>query len=245
MVWMRGTCVAVVIAAVAAVLATGAGAAPRVRGVPVPSRQRGAYRALIVAAQRAWSKPGGGRAVASLPVQTDWSAQPLVLLVLGSSVRRGREWLRLRLPQRPNGAAGWILRNRVVLSHTRYWINVRLRPRLVDVYRSGRLVGSYPAVIGKASTPTPLGLFSIYEHNPQPSPNDFLGPWSLPLTAFSDTLLTFGGGPGRVAIHGRSDGSLADPLGSAASHGCIRIDNGPITWIADHVPAGAPVQITN
>jgi lipoprotein-anchoring transpeptidase ErfK/SrfK len=45
--------------------------------------------------------------------------------------------------------------------------------------------------------------------------------------------MSFGGGPGRVAIHGRDGTSLLDPLGSARSHGCIRIDNGPITWMAE------------
>jgi len=27
------------------------------------------------------------------------------------------------------------------------------------------------------------------------------------------------------------------------SHGCIRIDNGPIVWMAQHLPQGTPVQI--
>ncbi|MBV9796655.1 MAG: L,D-transpeptidase [Solirubrobacterales bacterium] len=46
-------------------------------------------------------------------------------------------------------------------------------------------------------------------------------------------------------VHGRGGTSLLDPLGSARSHGCIRIDNGPIAWIAEHVPLGAPVEITS
>ncbi len=32
-------------------------------------------------------------------------------------------------------------------------------------------------------------------------------------------------------------------MGSAASHGCIRIDNGPIMWMAHHLPQGTPVEI--
>jgi lipoprotein-anchoring transpeptidase ErfK/SrfK len=101
------------------------------------------------------------------------------------------------------------------------------------------------AVVGKGSTPTPAGLAAIYERDPQPDPRAFLGPWALPLTALSNVLYNFGGGPGRVAIHGRAGTSLLDPLGSARSHGCIRIDNGPITWMAHHLPAGTPVQITD
>jgi lipoprotein-anchoring transpeptidase ErfK/SrfK len=49
--------------------------------------------------------------------------------------------------------------------------------------------------------------------------------------------------PGRVAIHGRAGGSLLDPLGTPASHGCIRIDNQAVGWLAQHVPAGSPVNI--
>ena len=115
---------------------------------------------------------------------------------------------------------------------------------MVQVYVDGRLRDSFRAVIGKPATPTPDGLAAIYERDRQPDPNGFLGPWALPLTALSNALRSFGGGPGRIAIHGRGGSSLLNPLGSAASHGCIRIDNRPVTWLATHVPQGAPVQIT-
>ena len=68
---------------------------------------------------------------------------------------------------------------------------------------------SFKAVIGKPSTPTPRGLYAIYEKLPQSDPKGFLGPWALHLTAFSNVLFNYGGGPGRVAIHGRDGTSLA------------------------------------
>jgi lipoprotein-anchoring transpeptidase ErfK/SrfK len=61
---------------------------------------------------------------------------------------------------------------------------------------------------------------------------------------FSKVLFNFGGGPGCVSIHGRGGASLIDPLGSAASHGCIRINNGRVDWMASHLSQGTPVQIT-
>ena len=79
----------------------------------------------------------------------------------------------------------------------------------MTVYRDGRKQRSFKAVIGKPATPTPGGLYAIYEKLPQPDPKGFLGPWALHLTAFSDVLFNYGGGPGRVAIHGR-DGSRAE-----------------------------------
>lgn len=130
-----------------------------------------------------------------------------------------------------------------MLEDTPFWITVNERARLVTIYRDGRRVRRFRAVVGKPSTPTPAGLAAIYERDPQPDPTAFLGPWAIPLTALSEALHSFEGGPGRIAIHGRDGASLLDPLGSARSHGCVRIDNAPITWMAHHIPRGTPVQV--
>lgn len=211
--------------------------------IAAPSRATGATLAQIVVGVEARSRPGGGRGVWWAGTETSWSAEPQVLLVLGSAVERGRAWVRVLLPIRPDGVSGWIPRDNVTLLSTRYWIVVDTRSRAVTIYHDGALAQRYEAVIGKPSTPTPDGLAAIYEKDPQPDPGGFLGPWALPLTAFSRTLLNFGGGPGRIGIHGRAGASLQDPLGSTRSHGCIRIDNAPIIWMAHHLPQGAPVQI--
>jgi lipoprotein-anchoring transpeptidase ErfK/SrfK len=136
-----------------------------------------------------------------------------------------------------------VSRDWVAVRRTPYWIDVRVDARRVTVYRSGKRVRRFRAVVGAPATPTPLGLAAIYERNRQPDPGDFLGPWALPLTIMSNVLENYGGGPGRVGIHGRSGLSLRDPLGSARSHGCIRIGNDDVSWLATHVPAGTPVRI--
>jgi hypothetical protein len=59
-------------------------------------------------------------------------------------------------------------------------------------------------VVGARRTPTPTGLAAIYERNRQPNPRAFLGPWALSFTSLSNVLESYGGGPGRVAIHGRA-----------------------------------------
>jgi lipoprotein-anchoring transpeptidase ErfK/SrfK len=56
-------------------------------------------------------------------------------------------------------------------------------------------------------------------------------------------LESYGGGPGRVAIHGRGGASLRDPLGSARSHGCVRIPNRAVAWLAERAAPGTPVDI--
>ena len=78
---------------------------------------------------------------------------------------------------------------------------------------------------------------------PLADPNGFFGPWALHLTALSNALRRYDGGPGRIAIHGRGGASLRDPLGSARSHGCIRIDNAAIRYLSARVPDGTPVDI--
>jgi lipoprotein-anchoring transpeptidase ErfK/SrfK len=102
-------------------------------------------------------------------------------------------------------------------------------------------------VVGKPSTPTPLGLFAV-TWAIRWHPSDFLGSWVLELTAHSNVLQRFDGGDGTVGIHGRGGTSLLDPLGTARSHGCVRLANGSIDWLvktigADGLP-GTPVQIT-
>jgi hypothetical protein len=175
---------------------------------------------------------------------TSWSYQPQALLVLDGAVHDGREWVKVLLAERPNGSAGWVPRDRVVLRRTPYWVSVRTQSRTVTVFRDGKRVRRFRAVVGTAGTPTPIGLAAIFERNRQPDPRAFLGPWALSITAFSEVLMNFGGGPGRVAIHGRAGASLADPLGTARSHGCIRVNNADVSWMAARVPVGAPVSIT-
>jgi lipoprotein-anchoring transpeptidase ErfK/SrfK len=229
----------------AALLPPAAAATEAPAPVPAPSRAGGAETALIVAPTAARSRPGGGSVITRLRAETDWSHQAQVLLVLGSAAVDGRQWLRVLLPVRPNGRAGWVPADRTRLRRTDVWLEIDKRARRLLAYRGGRLARRYPVVIGRAATPTPSGLAAVYERNRQPNPGGFLGPWALPLTALSPVLRSFGGGVGRIAIHGRAGASLADPLGSAASHGCIRIPNAGIRWLAAHARPGTPVRIVN
>jgi L,D-transpeptidase catalytic domain len=147
---------------------------------------------------------------------TSWSHQPQVLLVLAATTRDGRDWVKVRLGDRPNTAAGWIPGDHVRLDHTSYWVEVRRGARRVTIFRKGKRIRSFRAVIGKPSTPTPLGLAAIYESNRQPNPRDFLGPWALSLTALSNVLESYGGGPGRVASTAAPARARATPSAAPA-----------------------------
>jgi hypothetical protein len=174
---------------------------------------------------------------------SEWGT-PVVLLVLGASVdASGVLWVRVRLNDRPNGLAGWIDARDTVLHLDPWRIVVSRRREQVRAYRAGRLWRLFSVVVGKPSTPTPTGLFAVAAELRQPSAGEFLGSWVLPLTAHSNALRHFDGGDGQVALHGRGGASLADPLGSARSHGCVRLANEAIGWIATHVPVGTPVRV--
>jgi hypothetical protein len=190
------------------------------------------------------TRPGGGAIVTRVAAKARWDGGPVGLLVLGTR-RDGhrRLWLRVRLPMRPNLRSGWVLADFTQLSQTPYRVEVSVGRRTVRLLDRGRVIRSYRAVVGRSYWPTPRGLFAVSERVPQPDPHGFLGPWALLLTAFSPTLLTFGGGPGQVALHGRDGASLADPLGSARSHGCIRIPNDGIRLLARVAREGTPVEI--
>jgi lipoprotein-anchoring transpeptidase ErfK/SrfK len=136
---------------------------------------------------------------------------------------------------------------RVQASATPWRIEVGLRSRTVTLLRAGVRVRRYRAVVGAPGTPTPRGLFAVVEAY-RNDPGDFLGSWVLTLTAHSDVLRRYEGGDGRVALHGRGGESLRVPLGSAASHGCVRLTNAAITSIVRRIGesalAGTPVRIT-
>jgi lipoprotein-anchoring transpeptidase ErfK/SrfK len=199
--------------------------------------------AKIMIATNVFGQPGKHIKL-QLPTHASWGGGPHVLLVLDSRMYKGKAWLRVALPDRPNGSSGWIREDFVRLSTTRWRITINREAHVVTVYRDGRKQRSFQAVIGKPATPTPRGLYAIYEKLAQADPKGFLGPWALHITAFSDVLFNYGGGPGRVAIHGRDGTSLADPLGSSASHGCVRVDDVNIIWMARVIPLGTPVLIT-
>jgi lipoprotein-anchoring transpeptidase ErfK/SrfK len=152
----------------------------------------------------------------------------------------GTPWLRVMLPGRPNGSKGWIAQHGTVTATTDWQISVKTaRPRVV-VYRSGHRVRSFGAVVGKPSTPTPHGQFFVEESVQMPR-GSAGAPFALALSARSNVFQEFEGGPGQIAMHGIAN--LGGTMGTAVSHGCIRLSNRNVTWLAARVPPGTVVTI--
>jgi lipoprotein-anchoring transpeptidase ErfK/SrfK len=224
--------------------AAGDAAAPIAAAEPAAPTATLAWTATPTYPTAARSAPRpGARRIARVTPTAAWDGGAVGLLVLGAREDgSGRLWVRVQLPERPNGRSGWIDADYAKLSPTPWRIVVERGKRRATAFRDGRAVRSWSVVVGKPSTPTPRGLFAVYERVRQP-PGSELGPWALQLTAHSNTLMNYGGGPGRVALHGRSGPLLVDPLGSARSHGCIRMQNQVISWVAGWARPGTPVEV--
>lgn len=164
-----------------------------------------------------------------------------VLPVIGhKSGADGVGWLHVLLPGRPNGQTGWIKRRATEAMLTSWHIVVDTSKRRVTVYRQGHPVRGFKAIVGKAATPTPRGEFFV-EEVVQLRADDVGAPFALALSARSNVLRQFGGGPGQIALHGRMN--IGGVLGSAVSHGCIRLGTAAIRWLAYRIGPGVPVTI--
>lgn len=152
-------------------------------------------------------------------------------------VDQEKGWTQVLLPSRPNGSIGWVRTAQVVERHTPYVVRVHVGSRRMELVRGGETVGEWSVAVGKPSTPTPTGrtflLGSIVDENQS------FSPLILPLGTHSDTLDTYGGGPGTVAFHGWPDASV---FGQAISHGCIRVPADALDQLSQ-VPLGTLVII--
>jgi lipoprotein-anchoring transpeptidase ErfK/SrfK len=179
--------------------------------------------------------------VAVVPPRTPITGEPTTLPVLARSIGAdGLRWLQVMLPGRPDGLTGWITQPGTRAAVTDWRIVLDLAARRVTVYNDGSRVRAFKAVVGKPSTPTPVGQFFV-EEVVQMQPGEPGGPFALALSARSNALQEFEGGPGQIAMHGRDN--LGGTLGEAESHGCVRLGTPAIDWLAARIGGGTPVTI--
>jgi lipoprotein-anchoring transpeptidase ErfK/SrfK len=166
------------------------------------------------------------------------SGDPLVFLVSGTAL--DSTWLHVYLPSRPNQSQGWIPTSAVTLSADGFRVDVDLSTHLMTVSNDGHAVMSIKVGEGRSALPTPTGTFFIVDLLKQPNPAGEYGPYAFGLSAFSDVLQSFGGGPGEIGIHGTD---VPDSVGASVSHGCIRVSDATIAALAKLLPLGTPVVI--
>ncbi len=224
------------LAAALAACATAVPAAPA-HAVPAVQRLVVLERSHKVFAQPDRSSPRLATVDGRRPITRVRTVLPVLAARTGAD---GREWVDVRLPGRPNGRSGWILRRRTRTAQTPWRLRVRLSTRTVTAYRAGRAIRRIRAVVGKPSTPTPRGRFFV-EENVRLGSAAAGEPFALALSARSDVYSEFDGGPGQTALHGT--GNIGGVPGTAASHGCVRLGRRAISWLAARIGPGVPVRI--
>ncbi len=146
---------------------------------------------------------------------------------------------KVHLPVRPNGSTGWLRSVDVRVGTVRTRITVDLSKRRITLFRDGRIVLLTTAAIGAPSTPTPTGRFYVNQRLLAASPMGGYGPGAVGISAFSPVLLNWPQG-GPIAIHGTDAPSL---IGTAVSHGCLRVHNDAARRFLQLAEPGTPVEI--
>lgn len=160
-------------------------------------------------------------------------------MVLQRTEAEAGQWLLIRIGERPNHRSAWVPADTVRSIRAKTRIVISIANRKMFLIIGGKKAWAAPVVVGKASTPTPRGLFAVHDFY---RVKDEMRPWIIETTAHSEALRTFLGGPARVAIHGRR-GQLRVPWGSAASNGCIRAPGWALHSIKKRAPVGTPIQV--
>jgi lipoprotein-anchoring transpeptidase ErfK/SrfK len=123
---------------------------------------------------------------------------------------------------------------------------VDLGDRQVRVYRNGTEIGRYDVAIGQAGWETPTGEFNIHQMKEHPE-------WQHPITKaiiisgpdnpLGDRWIGFYEGEHMaIGFHGTTNESL---VGSAVSHGCLRMRNRDIRGLYAQVGLGTKVEVRN
>ena len=193
-----------------------------------------------------------GKAGAKVVVyKTASTASPLKTLANGKNIN-GRvvftvienqgAWLKVYAPVRPNGTVGYVKTSDIDTQFTHNWrITVEIGVRRLTVYKGDQVMAVETVAVGKKATPTPLGHFYTVDLlKPKGGSTGAYGPYAYGLSGFSNVLQRFGGGDGRVGIHGTNTPSA---LGQAVTSGCVRLSNSAITKLKEMLPLGVPVDI--
>jgi lipoprotein-anchoring transpeptidase ErfK/SrfK len=119
----------------------------------------------------------------------------------------------------------------------------------LSLYKHFKPVRSFPIAVGQVGLETPAGLYHIQNKAVNPA-------WSVPNSAWAGSLagqVIPGGAPNNplkarwmgifdgAGIHGTD---ALSSLGTAASHGCIRMAIPDVIELYDETPVGAPVYIS-
>ena len=169
-----------------------------------------------------------------------WYGYPMTMPIVQEN--KTGTWLRIMMPERPNGLTAWVKASDVTRSTSPWRMVLKLSETRVHVYKDGYEVWSAPVGIGRDHTRTPTGRFfvAIVE---KPGPPGY-GSIVLDLNAHSEDIESWdASGDAITAFHGPFGAeALIRSGGGKVSNGCIRMV--PEDQIKmDGITAGSPVDI--
>ena len=139
-----------------------------------------------------------------------WYGYPMTMPILQEA--QGGKWLRIMMPERPNGLTAWVKGAEVTRGTSPWRMVLKLSETRVHVYKDGYEVWSAPVGIGRDHTRTPTGSYFVAVIE-KPGPAGY-GPIVLNLNAHSEDIESWQGSGRR---HHRVPRSLrrrgAHPLG--------------------------------
>ena len=150
-----------------------------------------------------------------------------------------RNWLKIRVPMRPNGKVGWVREyamGPLNIVYTKLIVN--RNAMRATLYRHGNRILRVRVGVGKPSTPTPKGHFWIREKFRVHERGGPYGPAAFGTSDYS--VLSDWPGGGIIGIHGTDEPEL---IPGNPSHGCIRMKNGAIRRLWKKMPVGTPLLI--
>jgi hypothetical protein len=167
-----------------------------------------------------------------------WYGYPMTMPI----VEERGTWLRIMMPERPNGLTAWVPAEQVTRSTSPWRMVVDLSETRVTVYEDGYETWSAPVGIGEDSTRTPTGSYFVAVIQ-KPAPAGY-GPIMLALNAHSEDIESWDGtGDAIIAFHGPFG---SEPVlragGGKVSNGCLRML--PEDQVKmDGIALGSPVDI--
>jgi lipoprotein-anchoring transpeptidase ErfK/SrfK len=128
------------------------------------------------------------------------------------------------------------------------YISIDRNTHKLRLFRSLRLVRTYPVAVGAAGFETPAGLRNVIYKDKNPSWTAPNRPWAYPYQGqtfppgdprnpLRAWFIALGDG---IGIHGTSEEWT---VGTSASHGCIRMHASDVEQVAKLTPVGTPVLI--
>ncbi|MEH1785172.1 MAG: L,D-transpeptidase [Nostoc sp.] len=130
------------------------------------------------------------------------------------------------------------------LANTKTQVVVDLSDRRTYVYVGDEVIASYPIAVGKKGWETPTGSFQVIHMRHYPI-------WRHPITGkvfqagtdspLGDRWIGFwSDGRNEIGFHGTPD---IDLVGTAVSHGCLRMRNADVRLLYEQVTIGTTVVV--